>query len=130
MTPGSYVPAGYLPIVFMMIAAFLFAIGILISASFLRPKRSYSESMIPYESGNDPVGETGERFSVKFYVIAMLFVVFDVEIAFLYPWAINFDNISSVAMISVLIFIAILIAGYIYDWKKGAFDMYHRRKRR
>jgi NADH-quinone oxidoreductase subunit A len=130
MTPGSYVPAGYLPIVFMMIAAFLFAVGILISGGFLRPKRSYSESMIPYESGNDPVGETGERFSVKFYVIAMLFVVFDVEIAFLYPWAINFDNISSVAMISVLIFIAILIAGYIYDWKKGAFDMYHRRKRR
>lgn len=130
MTPGSYVPVGYLPIVFMVIAAFLFAIGILISGSFLRPKRGYSESMIPYESGIDPVGETGERFSVKFYVIAMLFVVFDVEIAFLYPWAINFDNISSVAMISVLIFIAILIAGYIYDWKKGAFDLYHRRKRR
>ena len=76
---------------------------------------------MPYESGNIPVGEPRQRFSVKFYIIAMLFVVFDVEAVFLYPWAIVFDKIGLYAFIEMVIFIVILLVGYIYAWKKEAF---------
>ena len=74
---------------------------------------------MPYESGNLPVGEPRHRFSVKFYIIAMLFVVFDVEAVFLYPWAVVFDRIGLYAFIEMIIFIVILFVGYVYAWKKG-----------
>jgi NADH-quinone oxidoreductase subunit A len=76
---------------------------------------------MPYESGNAPVGEPSQRFSVKFYIVAMLFVVFDVEAVFLYPWAVVFDKIGLYAFIEMIIFIAILLVGYIYAWRKEAF---------
>lgn len=104
-----------------MLIALAFGLGALIVGMVFRLRRPYFEKLLPYESGNPPVGEPRYRFSVKFYVIAMLFVVFDVEAVFLYPWAIVFDKIGLYAFIEMVIFIVILVAGYIYAWKKEAF---------
>jgi NADH-quinone oxidoreductase subunit A len=98
-----------------------FGLGALVIGTLFRLRRPYSEKLMPYESGNVPFGEPRQRFSVKFYIIAMLFVVFDVEAVFLYPWAIVFDKIGLYAFIEMIIFIAILLIGYIYAWKKEAF---------
>lgn len=105
-----------------MFVAAAFGLGALIVGSVFRPRRPYPEKLSPYESGNPPVGEPRYRFSVKFYIIAMLFVVFDVEAVFLYPWAVVFDKIGLYAFVEMMIFIVILLVGYIYAWKKEAFN--------
>ena len=121
ITPGSYVPTEYLPILIIMLIAGAFgAVAILVGTLF-RLRRPYREKLMPYESGNIPEGEPRYRFSVKFYIIAMLFVVFDVEAVFLYPWALVFDKIGLYALIEMLLFIAMLVIGYIYAWRKEAF---------
>ncbi len=114
-------PSEYLPVLVFLGIATAFALGALIIGEVLRIRKPYSEKLMPYESGNLPVGETRQRFSVKFYIIAMLFVVFDVEAVFLYPWAIVFDRIGLYAFIEMVLFIVILFVGYIYAWKKEAF---------
>ena len=119
--PGGYVPSDYLPVLIFMVIAAAFGLGGITVGSIFRPRRPYKEKLLPYESGNPPVGEPRYRFSVKFYIIAMLFVVFDVEAVFLYPWAVVFDKIGTYAFIEMMIFIAILLVGYIYAWKKEAF---------
>lgn len=118
---GKYIPSDYLPILLFMLIATAFGLGTLLIGSIFRIKRPYPEKLTPYESGNPPVGEPRYRFSVKFYIIAMLFVIFDVEAVFLYPWAIVFDRIGLYAFIEMMIFIAILLVGYIYAWRKDAF---------
>ncbi len=119
--PGQYIPSDYLPVLIFMIIASAFGLGTLLVGSLFRPRRTYAEKLTPYESGNPPVGEPRIRFSVKFYIIAMLFVVFDVEVVFLYPWAVVFDKIGLFAFVEMMLFIAILLVGYIYAWKKDAF---------
>lgn len=111
----------YIGVFITMLIAVAFGLGALVVGSFFRPRRPYREKLFPYESGNPPVGEPRYRFSVKFYVIAMLFVIFDVEAVFLYPWAVVYDRIGLYALIEMIIFIFILIIGYIYAWKKEAF---------
>ncbi len=120
--PGPIIPREYLPVIIVMVIAVLFGMGTLLMGYLTRIRRPYPEKLVPYESGNEPVGEPRYRFSVKFYVIAMLFVVFDVEAVFLYPWAIVFDRIGLYAFIEMMIFIAILLVGYFYAWEKEAFD--------
>ena len=119
--PGTYLPSDYLPVLIFLMAATAFGMGALLIGELLRLKRPYSEKLMPYESGNLPVGEPRYRFSVKFYIIAMLFVIFDVEAIFLYPWAVVFDRIGLYAFIEMIIFIVILFVGYVYAWKKEAF---------
>lgn len=119
--PGTYLPSDYLPILVFLMVATAFGLGALLIGEILRLKRPYSEKLMPYESGNPPIGEPRQRFSVKFYIIAMLFVIFDVEAIFLYSWAIVFDKIGLYALIEMIIFIAILFVGYIYAWRKEAF---------
>ncbi len=114
-------PSQYLPILIFLMVASAFALGALVIGELFRIRRPYSEKLMPYESGNPPVGEPRIRFSVKFYIIAMLFVVFDVEAVFLYPWAIVFDKIGTYAFVEMIIFIIILLVGYVYAWKKEAF---------
>lgn len=114
-------PCEYFPVLVFIILASLMGVGILLFASLLRPRRPYPEKLMPYESGITPVGEPRYRFSVRFYIIAMLFVVFDVEAIFLYPWAIVFDKLGLFAFIEMVIFLLILFAGYIYAWRKEAF---------
>jgi NADH-quinone oxidoreductase subunit A len=120
--PGSFVPSEYLPILIFMIIAFLFGFGALLVGYVFRLKRYYPEKLMPYESGNPSVGEVGQRFNVRFYIIAMLFVIFDVEAVFLYPWALIYDKIGVYALVEMLLFIAVLLVGYIYAWKKEAFE--------
>ena len=117
----TFMPTEYLPVLIFMMVAMGFGLVSLLLTSVFRLKRPYPEKLMPYESGNVPVGEPRQRFSVKFYIIAMLFVVFDVEAVFLYPWAIVFDKIGLYAFIEMIIFIVILLVGYIYAWKKEAF---------
>lgn len=114
-------PCEYLPVLVFMLLASAIGIGILIFASLFRPRRPYPEKLMAYESGITPVGEPRYRFSVRFYIVAMLFVVFDVEAIFLYPWAIVFDKLGLFAFVEMVIFIVILLIGYIYAWKKEAF---------
>jgi len=114
-------PSEYLGVLIFLLVATAFGIGSLVLGEFLRIRRPYAEKLMPYESGNAPLGEPHRRFSVKFYIIAMLFVVFDVEAVFLYPWAIVFDKIGLYAFIEMVIFIGILLVGYIYAWRKEAF---------
>ncbi len=114
-------PSAYLPVLIFLMVATAFGIGALLIGEIFRMKKPYSDKLMPYESGNPPVGEPRYRFSVKFYIIAMLFVVFDVEAIFLYPWAVVFDKIGLYAFVEMIIFIVILLVGYIYAWKKGAF---------
>ena len=99
-----------------------FGFGALLIGTIFRPQKPYFEKLLPYESGIDPKGEPRTRFSIRFYIIAMLFVVFDVEAIFIYPWAVVFDKIGIFAFIEMIIFIAILLVGYIYAWKKEAFQ--------
>lgn len=114
-------PSQYLPVLIFLMIATAFGIGALIVGELFRLKKSYPDKLMPYESGNIPVGEPRQRFSVKFYIIAMLFVVFDVEAVFLYPWAVVFDKIGLYAFIEMIIFIVILLVGYVYAWRKEAF---------
>lgn len=121
ITPGSYIPSEYLPVLIIMMIAFAFGTGALLIGNLFRLRRPYKEKLLPYESGNPPVGEPRYRFSIKFYIIAMMFVVFDVELIFLYPWALVFPDMGPYPFIGMMIFIALLVVGLIYDWKKGAF---------
>lgn len=122
LTPGSYIPSEYLPVFVLMIIASLFGVVAILIGTFFRLSRPYPDKMMPYESGNDPVGEPRERFSIKFYITAMLFVVFDVEAVFLYPWALVYDKIGLYALVEMVLFIVMLVVGYIYAWKKEAFQ--------
>lgn len=117
-----YVPSDYFPVVIFFLLALLIGLGTLLLGLLLRPKRPYTQKLYPYESGNPPVGEPRYKFSVKFYIIAMLFVVFDVEAVFLYPWAVAYDKLGIFGFVEMMLFVFILLIGYIYVWKKGAFD--------
>ncbi len=118
---GMYIPSDYFPVLIIILIAALVGLGAIIVGILVRPKRPYTQKLMPYESGNPPVGEPRYRFSVKFYIIAMLFVVFDVEAVFLYPWAVAYDKLGIFGFIEMMLFIFILLVGYIYAWKKGAF---------
>ena len=118
---------GYISIALFL--SVIVAVGgtLLMLGIFIRPSRPSAMKSIPYESGVPPVGRARERYSVRFYIIAMLFVLFDIETVFLYPWAINFDGFvrrgdGVFILIEMLLFIFIILLGYAYAWKKGALD--------
>lgn len=119
--PGTYLPSEYLPVLVFMGVALAIGLGGLLAGIIMRPRRPYGVKLEPYESGNIPIGEPRVRFSVHFYIIAMLFLVFDVEAVFLYPWAVSFDALGTFALVEMVIFILILLVGYVYAWKKEAF---------
>jgi NADH-quinone oxidoreductase subunit A len=114
----------YIPIIIVLVISVLFAVTNVKLSSLLGPSRPNKEKMSTYESGVEPVGTAHDRFSVKFYMVAVLFILFDIEVVFLYPWAVSFINLDHVRMVysfvSVIVFIVILLVGYIYVIKKGA----------
>lgn len=119
----------YLPVLVMFIVAAGFAITFITLSQFVGQRKRTRTKLMPYECGKDPVGSARERFSVKFYLIAMLFILFDIEVIFLVPWAVVFKRLSSpeyglrnVVYFEMLIFIVLLAAGLIYVVKKGALD--------
>ena len=113
----------YLPIVFLGIFAVLFAAVNLALTHLLGPKKPTRAKLSVYESGVQPVGDARQRFSIRFDLIAMLFIIFDIEVVFLYPWAVVFKKMSETngtfILVEMLVFIGILLLGYIYAWKKG-----------
>ena len=113
----------YLPIVAMAILAIVFAIASILVSHAFRPNRPNPVKLSAYECGNDPVRlPRGERFSVKFYVVAMLFIIFDIETIFLFPWAIVFRQLGLFGLIEMAVFIALVFVAYVYIWKKGGLD--------
>ncbi len=126
----------YLPILLIFVVATGFAVGNIFISQFIGQRKRTRTKMMPYECGKDPVGSARERFSVKFYLIAMLFILFDIEVIFLIPWAVVFKTLASPAYglkdlvyFEMIIFIVLLLAGYIYVIKKGAFDWSDRARR-
>ncbi len=112
----------YLPILILFIMAVGFAVTNVGLSAILGRRRPTAEKLMPYECGIDPVGSARERFSVKFYLIAMLFVIFDVEVIFLYPWAVAFKSLKLFGFIEMVIFIGILLVCYLYIWKRGGLE--------
>lgn len=117
----------FLPIFVMLLIAGLLATALLLVSIKLGPKRPSALKMSPYESGMDPIGTARDRFSVKFYLVAMIFIVFDVEIVFLYPWAVSLSRfieqgIGMTSLAVVFVFVVILLVGLLYDVKKGGLD--------
>ena len=122
MLPGSYVPTQYLPILLFFIIAVAFGIVTLIIGMWLRPHRPYREKLIAYESGVQPFSDARIPFPMRYYVITMLFVIFDIEAVYLYPWAVVFKDIGLYALIEMALFIIVLLIGYVYAWRKGALE--------
>ena len=119
--------ADFVPILIMLLVAAGVSAGLLFVSFKLGPKRPTTLKGTPYESGMDPIGTARDRFSVKFYLVAMIFIVFDVEIVFMYPWAVSFrDFIATGAgltsLLILVVFIVILLIGLLYDVKKGGLD--------
>jgi NADH-quinone oxidoreductase subunit A len=112
----------YLPILMFLIAAVLFAAGTIALSTFIVPRRTSPQKNSAYECGVDPVGNARSRFTIKFYLVAVLFILFDIEAVFLYPWAVSFRQLGLYGLIEMLLFILILLVGYLYLLKKKALE--------
>ncbi len=112
----------YAPILILLGVSILNAVGMVAASHLLHPPRHTPVKDIPYESGMVPIGSTRERFSVKFYMVALLFIVFDIEVVFLLPWAVAMRDLGWAPFVAVLIFLIVLTVGLIYEWKKGAME--------
>jgi len=131
-TPAAeayYTLSGFLPLLILLVIAVILAFTLVGLSWILGPKAPNAAKLAPYECGVTPIGSARERFPVKFYLVAMLFIVFDIETVFLYPWAVTFTDANKLLgpgmqiffLAEMILFIAILFVGYIYVWRKGAF---------
>ncbi len=112
----------YLPILLFLIVSTGIGIALLVIGNLLGPKRPSSEKLSPYECGFEAFEDARMRYDVRYYLIAILFIVFDLEIAFLFPWAVVFKELGAQAIVAMTIFLAILVVGFVYEWKKGALE--------
>lgn len=122
MSPGSYLPYHFLPVVVFLLLGTAVGVGMLVFSRLVSPRRPYSEKLITYESGITPFMDAHQKFSIRYYLIAMLFLIFDIEAVFLYPWAVAYNKIGLYGFVEMIIFIAILLVGYFYAWRKGALE--------
>ena len=120
--------ATYYPIFAYLVVLILFVTGVMVTTHTIGPNKKTAVKQMPYESGMDPIGDARQRFDVKFYLVAIMFLVFDVELLILYPWAVvayrdggPFGVLQGPVFWCVLTFIALLFVAYVYDWKKGVF---------
>jgi NADH-quinone oxidoreductase subunit A len=125
--------AAVLPILLFILCAGLLSVGLIVMGGLFAPKRSSAEKQMPYESGMDPIHDTRRRFDIRFHLVAIAFLLFDVEILFMYPWAVASRNPEGVEMIAaasggfdrglvlggVLFFLTLVVAGLVYEWKRG-----------
>jgi NADH-quinone oxidoreductase subunit A len=115
-------PQNYIPIfIFIAIVGILIPLTLGI-AKLVRPEKPEKVKLMPYECGVDPIGDSRQRYTVRFYIVAILFVIFDVETIFLFPWAVQYKALGLFGFIEMMIFLAILIVGYVWIWKKGALE--------
>jgi NADH-quinone oxidoreductase subunit A len=115
-------PASYLPIIFQMIVALGFVVVTMIATHLLGPKRKTKDKLTPFESGIEVIGNARKPFSIKYFLVAILFVLFDVEVIFMYPWAVNFREMGMEGLIEMFIFMGTLLLGFIYIIRKKALD--------
>jgi NADH-quinone oxidoreductase subunit A len=120
LDPNS--PAAFVPILIMVVVAIGFAAFVLIASHYLGRRVYDPAKMMPYECGITPVGNARERFHARFYLVAMLFIVFDIEIVFLYPWAVVFKQLRLFGLVEMAVFLLVLILGFVYVWGKGALE--------
>lgn len=114
--------AQYLPVLMFLAVATLLAAGITIFSSIIAVSNPDEEKVSQYECGFDAFSEARSRFDIRFYLVAILFIIFDLEIAFLFPWAISLEEIGVFGFWSMMIFLTVLTVGFIYEWKKGALE--------
>ena len=112
----------YIPVLIFALTVTLLAVVLLILSYLLGPRRPSKTKLAAYECGVAPTGDARQRFSVKFYLVAMVFILFDVEVIFLYPWAVIFHELRMFGFVEMLLFVALLFPGFIYLWRKGVFD--------
>ena len=113
---------GYIPVGIFLALAFGFALVVIVFSSLIGKKEKTKEKLMPYECGIDPIGDAHIKFSIKFYLMAMIFVIFDIEVVFLYPWAVVFKDLGIFGYIEMMVFIGILFLGFIYIWKRRGFE--------
>ena len=114
--------AEYLPTLLFLFVATGIGIALLIIGNLLGPKRPSLEKLSPYECGFSAFEDARMRFDVRYYLVAILFILFDLEIAFLFPWAVTLAEIGTVGFASMMVFLAILVVGFVYEWSRGALD--------
>ena len=112
----------YLPILILLVISTVMAVVVIVLGAIIGPRHPTPRKLQPYESGMTPIGPAQRRFPIKFYLIAVLFILFDVEIIFLYPWAVVFRQLGWFGFIEMLIFVGILSVGYVYAWRQGALE--------
>lgn len=122
MTPSDFSPLSYIPVLITFAIVGGFAYFSLAATHILGPKRYDPVKHDTYECGIDYIGDSRQQFSVKFYLVAVLFVLFDLEIVYMYPWAVNFRELGGFGLASMGIFLVILTVGLLYEWKKGALE--------
>ena len=115
-------PAEYIPIFVFLVLAASFPVVTLLAAKLVRPESPFKEKLMPYECGIDPVSDARGRYTVRFYIVAILFVIFDVETVFLFPWAVQFRHLGLFGLGEMIVFLGLLVIGYIWVWKKGALE--------
>jgi NADH-quinone oxidoreductase subunit A len=121
VTSADYL-SRYYPIVLFGLIAVAFGAGTLLVSYYVQPREYDAEKLSPYECGSEPVSDARMPFPVRYYVIAMLFVIFDIEVIFLYPWAVVFSEIGFLGFVEMIIFIALFVLAFVYAWRKGALE--------
>ena len=112
----------YLPILLFILVGLAFGIGPILAGRLLAPNKPDSEKLSPYECGFEAFEDARMKFDVRYYLVAILFILFDLEIAFLFPWAVVLEEIGMFGFVSMVIFLGILVVGFIYEWMKGALE--------
>ena len=112
----------YFPIILFLLIALVLSLGFIIINFLFSPKKPDPEKLSAYECGFEPFNDSRMEFDIRFYLVAILFIIFDLEIAFLFPWAISLGKIGFLGFISMMFFLVILTVGFIYEWKKGALE--------
>jgi NADH-quinone oxidoreductase subunit A len=112
----------YLPILIFILIGIAVGVGPIVLGFLLAPHRPDSEKNSPFECGFEAFEDSRMRFDVRYYLVAILFIIFDLEIAFLFPWAVVLDSIGMFGFVAMMVFLAVLVIGFIYEWKKGALE--------
>jgi len=112
----------YFPILLFLFIALAFGVVTLLLSYLVQPKYPEPEKLSAYECGSEPFSDARMPFPVRYYIFAMLFVIFDIEVIFLYPWAVTFDKLGLIGLVEMLIFIALFLVAYVYAWRKGALE--------
>ncbi len=112
----------YLPVLILLIVGVLFGLVPLGAGFVLGPRKPDAEKVSPYECGFEAFEDARMKFDVRYYLVAILFIIFDLEIAFLFPWAVSLHKIGAFGLVAMAVFLAILVVGFIYEWNKGALE--------